>query len=194
VGNVPSLVTGEEVFHGAARRTPTARNSELHRLGFTAAFTRHPPTPCVGDGLCLRARDNGRGEGSRGGPWPNGGGYGACARMWAQVDEMRGSRRSSFMAQGAAAPTGYHAPERGVRPAIAPHEAESVRGAREEDGKEEEADEAGPRDSSTRVTTRAVRNKEMGRIQAIEPMRHSFSLFFFFFQFPPLIFTCQIQI
>jgi hypothetical protein len=62
------------------------------------------------------------------------GGYGACARMWAQVDEMRGSRRSSFMAQGAAAPTGYHAPERGVRPAIAPHEAESVRGAREEDG------------------------------------------------------------
>jgi hypothetical protein len=38
------------------------------------------------------------------------------------------------MAQGAAAPTGYHAPERGVRPAIAPHEAEFVRGAREEDG------------------------------------------------------------
>jgi hypothetical protein len=36
------------------------------------------------------------------------GGYGACARMWAQVDEMRGSLRSSFMAQGAAAPTGYH--------------------------------------------------------------------------------------
>ena len=62
------------------------------------------------------------------------GGYGACARMWAQVDEMRGSRRSSFMAQGAVAPTGYHALERGVRPAIAPHEAESVRGAREEDG------------------------------------------------------------
>jgi hypothetical protein len=49
----------------------------------------------------------------------------------------------------------------------------------EEVGKEEEADEAGPRDSSTRVTTRAVRNKEMGRIQGIEPMRHSFSLFFF---------------
>jgi hypothetical protein len=44
---------------------------------------------------------------------------------------------------------------------------------------EEEADEAGPRDSSTRVTTRAVPNKEMGWIQGIEPMRHSFSLFFF---------------
>jgi hypothetical protein len=45
------------------------------------------------------------------------GGYGACARMWVQVDEMRGggSRRSSFIAQGAAAPTGYYAPERGVR-------------------------------------------------------------------------------
>ena len=44
------------------------------------------------------------------------GDYGACARMWVQVDEMRGgSRRSSFIAQGAAAPTGYYAPERGVR-------------------------------------------------------------------------------
>jgi hypothetical protein len=70
------------------------------------------------------------------------GGYGACARMWVQVDEMRGgSRRSSFIARGAAAPNRILRARARSPPAI---ERRSFL-SRDEIG-EDRTDEAGPPD------------------------------------------------